>query len=193
MSPYCGLAAVSSISRAEHSSLDWFTSVTWIPSTTLLLPLPCFHLSSDAWPCRPLTSTNFPHPARSYRSPSEVTAVFAEPFVSPLPNPHFLSFSLYKCGWTPLGHTGGILDSLALLTYKTCSIYYEPLQCKTRNDIGKPITVWESSKDWVVVASDHHLAMWKGWWKLRGSPVPEIGSLALQVVSLIMSTALAAM
>lgn len=145
-----------------------------------------FHLSSDAWPCRPLTSTDFPHPDRSYRSPSRATAAFVESFVFPLLNPHFLSFPLYKCGWRPL-------DSSALLTYKTCSIYYEPLQCKTRNDIRKPITAWESSKDWIVVASDHHLAMWEGWWKSEGPPIPKTGSPAPQVVSLIMFTLLALM
>lgn len=179
------------ISGSQQHQQSWaqlvgLIYVTWILSTTLLLPLLCFHLSSDAWPCRPLTSTDFPPSARSYRSPSRATAVFAETFVFPLLNPHFLSFPLYKCGWTPL-------DSLALLTYKTCSIYCEPLQCKTRNDIGKQVTVWESSKNWTVVASDHHLAMWKGWWKLEGPPMPEIGSPAPQVVSLMMFTLLALM
>lgn len=170
MSPYCKLGSDSSISRAKHSLLDWFTSVTWISSTMLLLSLPHFHLSSDAWPCRSPTSTNFRHPARSYRCPSGSQGALLSHWSPHSQNHisssfHWLSQQAHWPCWPTI----------------SANIYYQPLQWKTTTDIGKPITVWESSKDWVVEASDHHLTIWKRWWKLEGLSVPEIGFLALQI------------
>lgn len=136
-SPHCGSGVGSSSSSwAEHSLLDGFMSATWIPSTTLLLPLPCSNLSSDAWPCRLLTTTNFSHPARSYRSPGGYTAIFAELFASRSPNPSFLFCSSYKCEWNSLSYSGVTLGSLALLNFKTCHPCYEPLNIKQGITLG---------------------------------------------------------
>lgn len=147
MSPYCGSVAVSSSSSwAEHSLLDCFASVMWIPSTTLLLRLPCSNLSPDAWPCRPLTSTNFSHLARSYRFRSGYKTIFAEPFASPLPNPPFLSFSSHKCEWAGPGFSGVTLGSSALLTYKTCHPYYEPLNIKLGMTLGSQLQSEEGAR-----------------------------------------------
>lgn len=182
MSPDCGLVADSSISRAEHSWFDWSTSVTWIPSTTLLSPLHCFHLCSfvDVWPLQiSLTLTGLTGPY----NPSGVTAILSEPFTFPLLNPHCLSFHCINVGehlWAPIlrAHWPCSPTRPAVSTLSHCNV-------KLEMTLGNQ-SVWENNKDWIVVASDQHLAMLKGWWKLEGPPVTEIGSLTL-----IMSTMLA--